>query len=65
MTIKVKAAPGLAVPTEHNPHEYIGQEPAEVAADSLYYRRLLDDGDLLPVADEAAATKAKTAKGAE
>ena len=35
MTIKVKAAPGLAVPTEHNPHEYIGQEPAEVAADSL------------------------------
>ena len=49
MTIKVKAAPGLAVPTEHNPHEYIGQEPAEVAADSLYYRRLLDDGDILNV----------------
>ena len=65
MAIKVQAADGLAVPTEHNPHEYIGQEPADVAADSLYYRRLLDDGDLLQVAEAAPAPKTKTAKGAE
>lgn len=48
--IQVTAAAGLRVPLENNPHEYIGTEPVEVDGDSLYYRRLLADGDLLPFA---------------
>lgn len=62
--ITVKAADGLNVPAEHNPHEYIGQEPVEVDGGSLYYRRLLADGDLVAVADPAPG-KADTPKGAK
>lgn len=60
--IRVVAAGGLRVPTEHNPHEYIGREPVEVDGSSLYYRRMIDDGDLVAA---AAAPSAKTAKTKE
>ena len=43
----VKAAPGLQVPMERNPREYITDtEPIDVP-DTTYYRRLLDDGSLV------------------
>lgn len=48
--IKVKAAEGLRVPSENNPFEYIEQTPLLVE-DSLYYRRLIVDGDLIVVAE--------------
>ena len=38
------------------------QEPVEIDGDNLYYRRLLMDGDLVEVADESEADKAKGAK---
>ncbi|EGV38489.1 DUF2635 domain-containing protein [Neisseria weaveri] len=60
--IKVAAADGLRVPAEHNPHEYIGQEPVEVDG-SLYYQRMIDDGDLVVVEDTAPNTKTRKAKG--
>ena len=44
----VKAAPGLKCPTETNPREYITDiDPIDVP-DTTYYRRLLDDGSLIP-----------------
>lgn len=58
--IYVQAVDGLLVPTEHNPREYIGQEPVEVDADSLYYQRIIADGDLLVVDAPAKAKGAKS-----
>jgi hypothetical protein len=64
--ITVKAAPGIRVPKEDAPREYItDQDSTEVPA-SMYYRRRLAEGDLIevtpdapvkepPVADEPAA----------
>ncbi|MFC3875316.1 DUF2635 domain-containing protein [Neisseria musculi] len=54
--IKVVAADGLRVPKEGRAHDYIGQEPVSVP-DTLYYRRLLADGDLLAAVDPEPATK--------
>lgn len=51
--IQVIAAAGLRVPLENNPYEYIGTEPVEVDGSSLYYRRLLAEGDLLPFSGRA------------
>ena len=48
MTLKVKAAYGLRVPFENHAHRYIEQSAVEVE-NSLYYRRLLADGDLILV----------------
>lgn len=46
-TMRVKAAPGLQCPKEHNPREYIGDDDAGVEVEaSAYYRRLIDDGSL-------------------
>ncbi|STZ75566.1 DUF2635 domain-containing protein [Bergeriella denitrificans] len=59
--ISVKAANGLRVPLEGNPHEYIGQEPVQVDGESLYYRRLLADGDLLPVSGRLKTPKSQGA----
>ena len=52
-TILVTAAPDLRVPLENNPHEYIESSPVVVDSSSLYYRRLLADGDLLLVTPPA------------
>ena len=46
--MKVKAKPGIKVPVENRPHVYIEQVPVEIAP-SLYYRRLLLQGDLIEV----------------
>ncbi len=54
----VKAAPGIKVPMEEKPREYItDDQPADVP-ESAYYLRRVADGDLIEVA-------AKTKKGAE
>lgn len=45
--MNVIAAPGLKVPMEHDPRQYIDdQKPVEVE-DSYYYVRRRADGDLL------------------
>jgi len=47
--MKVIAAPGLKVPTAHNPREYITDaESVEIEVDAYYLRRLAD-GELLEV----------------
>lgn len=50
----VKAAPGSRCPMDGKPREFITDSPVEVA-DSAYYRRLLADGSLVAVGEEAAA----------
>lgn len=58
----VKAAPGIKVPKEDKPHDYIEQEVVEVPDDSAYYLRRINDGDLI-VAEQT--TETKKTKGAE
>src|SRR5262249_13202270 len=47
-TMKVIAAPGVKVPTEQKPREYITEDQAVDVEESAYYLRRLADGDLLP-----------------
>lgn len=63
--IKVRAADGLRVPTEHNPHEYIAEAVVEIDENSLYYRRALADGDLVAVDTKSAKTGKAETKEAE
>ncbi|MCB6182314.1 DUF2635 domain-containing protein [Leeia sp. TBRC 13508] len=48
-TLNVKAAPGLSVPKEDKPREYITDTEVVTVIDSVYYQRRLLDGDLLIV----------------
>ena len=57
--MKVKAAPGIKVPVEGRPHSYIEQSTVEVE-DTLYYRRRLDDGDLIEVEQTIGRSKNKS-----
>ncbi|GFK94424.1 hypothetical protein NNJEOMEG_02269 [Fundidesulfovibrio magnetotacticus] len=54
-TIRVKAAPGVKVPREGAPREYITDAQAVDVPASAYYLRRLDDGDLERVTDAAQA----------
>lgn len=47
--MKVKAAPGIRVPKERSPREYITDDEAVGVNRSQYYLRRLADGDLLLV----------------
>ncbi|WP_204305445.1 DUF2635 domain-containing protein [Enterobacter ludwigii] len=47
--IKVKAAPGIRVPKERSPREYITDDEAVEVNRSQFYLRRLADGDLLLV----------------
>ncbi|MDF0377695.1 DUF2635 domain-containing protein [Methylophilus sp. YYY-1] len=58
----VVAAPGIKVPKEDKPHDYIEQEAVEVSDDSAYYLRRISDGDLIITEQK---TETKKAKGAE
>lgn len=51
--MRVKAVPGLKVPKEGNPREYITEEPSVEIAESTYYRRRLMAGELLADPEEA------------
>lgn len=53
--MKVKAAPGLQVPKEGQPRDYITGS-VEVPR-SAYYLRLVADGDLIEVGDKQPARK--------
>lgn len=65
----VKAAPGLKVPREDKPRVYITDAKAVDVPESVYYRRCLAQGDLVPVVEavEQSAKKAgaKLATGGE
>lgn len=53
-TLTVKAAPGVSVPLEGKPRQYItAASPATVPA-SAYYRRRIEDKDLVLVSDAEA-----------
>lgn len=55
--MKVIAAPGLQVPKEDKPREYITDaEPVEVP-DSAYYLRRIADGDLVLADIKSSKTK--------
>lgn len=46
--MKVKAAKGLQCPMEGKPREYITDSKAVDVPDTAYYRRMIDDGSLVP-----------------
>ena len=68
----VLAAPGIKVPLEEKPRDYITDTPPEGEAgfsvpDSAYYLRRINDGDLVDVGAAVVAsdaTPAKAKKGA-
>ncbi|MED0011701.1 DUF2635 domain-containing protein [Escherichia coli] len=67
-SMKVKAAPGMKFPMEDNARKYITTEAVTVE-NTAYYRRAIQDGDLILVKDEpemaeqdAGAEKAKVKK---
>ncbi|MEB0964964.1 DUF2635 domain-containing protein [Citrobacter braakii] len=49
--MKVKAAPGVKFPMEDNARKYITTAAVEVES-TAYYRRAVQDGDLILVTDE-------------
>lgn len=66
--MKVKAAPGMKFPMEDNARKYITTDAVTVE-NTAYYRRAVQDGDLILVKDEpemaeqdAGAEKAKVKK---
>ncbi len=54
--MKVKAAPGMKFPMEDNARKYITTEAVTVE-NTAYYRRAVQDGDLILVKDEPEATE--------
>ncbi|CAH5592699.1 DUF2635 domain-containing protein [Escherichia coli] len=50
-SMKVKAAPGMKFPMEDNARKYITTEAVTVE-NTAYYRRAVQDGDLILVNDE-------------
>lgn len=62
--MKVKAAPGLRVPTEHNARRYITDEAVDVPR-SAYYLRAVADGDLVEIAEEESTADSAPAGIAE
>ncbi|EHY1695674.1 DUF2635 domain-containing protein [Escherichia coli] len=53
--MKVKAAPGVKFPIEDNARKYITTEAVNVE-NTAYYRRAVQDGDLILVKDEPETT---------
>ncbi|MNF37901.1 hypothetical protein D3C84_188370 [compost metagenome] len=54
MHINVIAAPGLQVPLEDKPREYINDSAAQPVPDSAYYHRRIAAGELLLASDSPA-----------
>ena len=57
----VKAAPGLKVPKENKPHDYIVDGVIEQIEESAYTLRRLSDGDLVEVGEKEYAAQQKAA----
>lgn len=51
----VKAAPGVRVPKEQKPREYITEDAAVEVPATAYYLRALAWGDLMPAQAETAS----------
>jgi hypothetical protein len=49
--MQVIAAPGILVPMEHTPRDYITDALAVAVPDTAYYARRLVEGDLIAVAE--------------
>ena len=47
--MKVQAAPGIKVPMEDKPHDYITDAEAVDVPETAYYQRRITDGDLVEV----------------
>jgi hypothetical protein len=47
--MQVQAVPGLKVPMEDKPHDYITDASAVDVPDTAYYQRRISDGDLVLV----------------
>lgn len=58
----VKAAPGLKVPKENKPREYITETDAVEVPETAYYLRALAYGDLMLAQAEATPAAPKNAK---
>lgn len=58
----VKAAPGLRVPKEDKPREYITEDAPVEVPESVYYLRRLDEGDLVLAQAETTPVASKNAK---
>lgn len=58
----VKAAPGLRVPKEDKPREYITETDAVEVPETAYYVRAIVCGDLLPVGVEDSTPPLAAAK---
>ena len=52
----VKAASGLKCPMEGQPRKYIDDAEAVEVPDSVYYRRLVNDGSLVRSTDNMSAS---------
>lgn len=63
MSILVKAAAGLKVPLEGNPHRYIDEHQAVAVEESAYYLRCLECGDLVRESEAESEPDPKPAKG--
>ncbi|NSX04805.1 DUF2635 domain-containing protein [Cupriavidus gilardii] len=60
--IRVKAAPAVLVPKEHNPRQYISDAEAQTVDRTAYYLRRLRDGDLVEVNEPNARKRATGGK---
>ncbi len=58
-SMKVKAAPGMKFPMEDNARKYITTEALTVE-NTAYYRRAVQDGDLILVKDETETAEQDT-----
>lgn len=56
--MKVIAAPGLKVPMEDKPHDYINDTDVIDVPDTAYYQRRISDGDLIEVTVNNTAARA-------
>ncbi len=57
--MKVKSQPGTICPMEGKPRDYIRDASPAVVPDTMYYRRLIDEGSLVLVDDKPQEPAAK------
>jgi len=63
--MKVTSAPGTRCPKEGRPREYIADDKAADVPDTAYYTRLVAEGSLVLVPEQAPADEAKPKRGGD
>lgn len=63
--MKVIAKKGRRCPKEGKPREYVTDSEAVEVPDTPYYRRLINDGSLLPVTGKSGKSASKQSGGNE